>query len=226
MKKQIIFAIITCLIIILGVAGFILYSNYKHEASLIKYKDSKLTADEKKVFEDKLARDETTLSKKDLSSQERYDWLLDQGDNLYGLGRLADAEDAFQEAMELKPDMLAAYVRLFNVQVDRTNYKGAIKNIKKALDLRLENPDLWKKYIQLEIDKFNATNEQIKSLYSDALLNAKSNIDILTSYAAWLEKVGDLQKAKEYWQQAITINPDGKPIYQAEIDRLEKLIKN
>jgi hypothetical protein len=47
----------------------------------------------------------------------------------------------------------------------------------------------------------------------------------LTFYAPWLEKIGDLPGAVNYWGQAILANPKNKSLYQAEIDRLNKMIK-
>lgn len=80
----------------------------------------------------------------------------------------------------------------------------------------------------LKKDKEHASNDEINGLYIEALQKTQtlltSYVDIHTAYASWLESVGNLQASKEYWQKAINLNPDNKKQYQAEVDRLNKLL--
>jgi len=224
MRKSYIWGIAVCILILLGVASYPIYKNYQHKKSLIQVKDTGLTDAEKKPFEDRLAKDEQGL-KDAKTDDEKYNWLLDTGYNLYGLGRLADAEKTFNQAASLQPGKPVAYSGLFAVQVDMKDYKSASANIQKAISILPESPGLWKNYIALEIDRFNANNDQVNALYAEALNKTKSNIDVMTSYATWLEKSGDLKSALDYWQQAVLINPDNKSTYETEISRLQKLVK-
>ena len=64
----------------------------------------------------------------------------------------------------------------------------------------------------------------MKKIYTQALSATGSNVNIVTFYAQFLEKIGDLKGAKAQWQKAIQINPSGKKDYQAEVTRLDKLI--
>jgi tetratricopeptide (TPR) repeat protein len=67
--------------------------------------------------------------------------------------------------------------------------------------------------------EFRAT---IEPIFKEALLATKNNIEIITSYAVFLEDVGDKKMAVVYLQKAIEINPPAKSSYELEIARLQK----
>lgn len=231
MKKQLIFAIIICLVIVLAFVGYYFYypyyQNYKYQTSLIKVKDPRLTDSERQIYEQRLADNAKGLADAK-TDDERYNWLLDKGNSLYGLGRLAEAEQVFQEAVKLKPDKPAGFVSLYTARNDRRDYKGALESIKKASSLSPGSAEIWRKYIQLEIDKFNPTKEFVKALFNESLTKTQvylSQIDIVTFYASWLGKVGDYSEAIQYWQKAIELNPAEKTLYQGEINQIQAKIQ-
>lgn len=153
---------------------------------------------------------------------------MQQGFQLYGLGRLAESKVSFLAAAEIKNQDPNPFVALFQTQLDMRDYKGALISIKQALSLRDNNPDIWKKYIDLEQNQLVASNDEVNSLYIEAVNKTAghpNHADILVSYAIFLEKSGNLQGAIEYWQKALAVNPAGKAQYQAEIERLKERIR-
>jgi len=70
-----------------------------------------------------------------------------------------------------------------------------------------------------------ASNEELNNLYREALDKTNNGVDIITSYAIFLETTGDLQGALDKWKQATVSNPTNKSVYATHIKRLEALIK-
>jgi tetratricopeptide (TPR) repeat protein len=221
MKKQYIFGIVMAIIIISGFVAYPFYQNYKYEKAIISEKDRSLNAEDKKIYEDRLAAINNQMGS--ANDDQKFSLYLQQGFNLYGLGKLAEAKLAYQKSIELKPKSSQAYVALYQTEVEMNDYKEALKNIQKASELESGSSDIWKKYIQLEIDKVKSGNKKIKSLFVLALDKTKTDPsypDMISYYATWLEGIGDKTGAKEQWQRAIEANPSASSTYQAEIDRL------
>lgn len=223
MDNKLKIGIVSAVIIVLGIAAYGIYANTEKD-NFIKEKEVNLSASDRKIFEDRL----TALMEQEKTAQsdeDKFGIYIQQGYNLQSLGKLAEAQAAFDKAIEIKPDDFIGYAVMTQIQLDRGDNEGARSSIKTAIGKNPANADLWKKYIQIEIERFNASNDTINGLYVEALGKTSSHIDMTTSYADWLEKAGNLQAAKEYWQQAGVINPNGKKIYDAEIKRLDALMK-
>ena len=141
---------------------------------------------------------------------------------LSGLGKLALAKDVFLQAADIKPENFNIYVHLYQVYFEMGNYKQAEASIQKSLELLPNNPDAWTRYILLEVEKLNKPDSEIRGLYAEAEQAVREKTDIYTDWARYLEKIGDLQGAKEYWQRAVESNPTGRNIYEAEIKRIDE----
>ena len=216
--------IIFSILLVLGIAGFAGYKNWNSKTSFVKEINTKLSAQDRKIFEDRLADAQNKL-KEAQTNDDKFGWEMQIGYNLQALGTLSEAQAAFEKAIEYNPASPIGYAALFQVQADRGDYDSAKKSIITAISKNPTSPDLWKRRIYFEIEKLHTSNDQISALYSEAVNQTNSNTDILTAYATWLESVGNLQAAKEYWQKAIVANPAGKKIYQGEIARLDKLMQ-
>jgi tetratricopeptide (TPR) repeat protein len=212
------------ILLVAGFAGFAAYKKGNEHSIFVKEINRNLSAADRKTFEDRVADDKSKLASAQ-TDDDRFGWDMQLGYNLEALGSLSDAQIAFENAIKLKPDDFVGYTGLFQAQVDRADYQGALKSISTAIEKAPTNPDLWKRYALLEKEHLNASNDTISSLYSEAVVKTNSNIDIITTYADWLSKSGNLQASKEYWQKAIEINPKLKKTYQAQIDKIDKLLK-
>jgi tetratricopeptide (TPR) repeat protein len=212
------------ILLVAGFAGFAAYKKGNEHSSFVKEINRNLSAADRKTFEDRVADDKAKLASAQ-TDEDRFGWDMQLGYNLEALGSLSDAQIAFENAIKLKPEDFVGYTGLFQVQVDRADYQGALKSISTAIEKAPTNAENWKKYALLEMEHLNASNDTISSLYSEAVVKTNSNIDIITTYADWLQDNGNLQASKEYWQKAIEINPKLKKTYQAQIDKINKLLK-
>jgi tetratricopeptide (TPR) repeat protein len=223
MNNRIKIAIIACLVLFAGVAGYAIYSQENYKASFLKEINRNLSQDDIKIYDDRIAEAQRMFTEAK-SDDDKFDALIQKGINQYGKGSLSEANKTFLEAKDLKPADPKVYVLLYQAQLDMKDYNGALDNIKKARDLEPANADVWKKLVQIEQEHFNADNDKISALYSEAVVKTNSDIDIVTSYAAWLGKVGNYQAAVEYWGKASLTNPSRQQAYQKEIDSLQEKI--
>ena len=220
-NKQLIFGVIIAILLLGGFIGYNRWSESRKQASFIQEVDRKLSDEDRKIYEDRLVEAEKFIAEAQ-DNQAKSDALVYKAVQLSGLGKLALARDVFLEAAKVNPENFNIYVHLYQVYFEMGDYKQAESGIQKSLELKSDNPDAWTRYILLEVEKFNRPEREIRDLYAQAGEAVLEKSDIYTSYARYLEKIGDLQGAKEYWQKAIESNPTGRNIYEAEIKRIDE----
>jgi tetratricopeptide (TPR) repeat protein len=226
MQPRIKVALITCVILFVSVTVFSFISKEEEsvESRYIENVDRRLSDEAVKIYEERLKKVDEALSQAQ-DREARFESYMSKGFTLDGLGRLKDARDTFMEASTLFPEDHRPYKALFQIKLEMTDLLGAKEDGRKALKLAPDDTDLWIKYIEAESDKYKASNDIISATYSEALVKTNFHIDIITSYASWLERVGNLQASREYWEKAIVVNPGAKKIYEAEINRIDKVLK-
>lgn len=222
--------IIICLLTVvpLGFVAYNFFSIKETNVSFTKEKDPHLSPEEYKIFKDMLTTANESL-KATRDSEEKSNWYLSQGYAYYGLGKLSLADESYEQAIKESPKKVAAYIGKFQTQVDMGNNEGALATVKKAVTLSPDNPDIWRRYLQLGIDKLGIDKPSLEALFAEAIDKTKTNpnaIDMVTFYASWLKQVGEYQASKEYWQKAILLDSNRKQIYQQEIDNLMPLLSN
>jgi len=211
-------------IIVLFGALFIL-NNYNYNQTLIREKNPNLTEEQRQAYDDRLTQADVQLAKTDLTDQSRYDLHMYKGVQLQGLGKYELAVQSFMEADKVMADNANTYVAMYTAQMDMNDIRGAQKSIRKAIELKPTDPDIWKKYIVMERERFGARDEQVRNMYQEALEKTNGHIDIVTSYAVFLEAIGDFGAAKGQWEKAIEINPANQSAYVSEIARIEAILK-
>jgi tetratricopeptide (TPR) repeat protein len=135
------------------------------------------------------------------------------------LGRFQPALDALNnipEGQKNNPPVYRAYALAYKGLSQKDK---ALETIKSALAEDPSNVELW--LINLELNS-DLPNDQFKALYLEAITKTKSNLEIMKSYAAFSERIGDKDSAIAAWETAINMDPDNTAKYQAEIDRLKK----
>ena len=217
MNKNLLKIGISILVIILGLFLLVQPSN-----NFVEEKDPQLTVEERLIVENRLQEAQKKMAEALTNEEKFYAW-MQIGFGQYGLGKYKEAKKSFLEAVDLEPNNYVVYVALYQVDLDRQDNQSARKSIKKAISLKETNPDLWRKYIQLEADRFFASSEELNSFYQEALVKTFSHIDIETSYAQFLEKSGNLKSALDAWKKIYEQMLD--PLYLGEIERLEALLK-
>jgi len=200
------------------ILGFLLLARPVN--NFIEEKDPGLTAEERSIVENRLNEAQKKLTEV-TTIEEKFSAQMQIGFGQYGLGKYKEAKESFLEAADLEPDNYVVYVALYQVELDMKDNQSARKSIKKAISLKEGNPDLWRKYIQLEAERFSASHNKLNDLYLEALAKTNSHLDIETLYAQFLEKSGDLKSALDVWKKVYEQMPD--PLYLQEIERLENL---
>jgi len=156
--------------------------------------------------------------------QEVYGLYIDLGLNLYALGDLKGAKEAYLQALDIAPNSPGVWVALYPVYRDMYDYDSARAAVKKSVSLNPRDWNMWRNYLELEQYQFHATTEQLDKLYQDALTATQTDINIVTVYAKFLEEQkGDLRSALNYWKIAAEQQPNNQA-YKDEIKRLEAAI--
>ncbi|HYF97712.1 MAG TPA: tetratricopeptide repeat protein [Coxiellaceae bacterium] len=225
MNKEVKIGLAAAGIIVILLAALAGLDYWMEQRKIVKEKDPNLTQEERAIYEERLATAREMINNPDLNDSQRFDWYMQQGFQLYGLGKLAEASDSYKEALKFRPEDPNAYVALYAVQLDMQDNDSALKNIQKAVELKPTDPDIWKKYILIQKERFGVAGQELNDLYLQALEKTLNNVDINTAYAVHLEQVGNLQAAMEYWQKAAELNPSARPLYEIEIKRLDEAIK-
>jgi tetratricopeptide (TPR) repeat protein len=224
MPKKVKIGIIVSILLVVGFAGYAIYKKGNVKTSFVKEINRNLSPADRNIFEDRAADAQKKIDAAK-TDDEKFGWYMQLGYNLQALGSLNAAQNAFESAVKLKPNDDTGYAGLYQTQVDRGDYEGALASIKIAVDKNPQIPQYWKNYVLLEKEHFNASNDTLSALYSEAVVKTANNIDIITTYAQWLESTGNLGAAKEYWQKAIVLYPANKKLYQTKIDKINLQLK-
>lgn len=223
MNKQTKLALGISIIIVIFFALYAGWRDYQIRKSILSEVPRNLTNEQRAIYETRLSNLDIKIGEaKD--DNERYNFYMEKGFNLYGLGKLAESKDWYVKASELSPNDYTSFVALYQTQLDMNDNKGAKASIKKALTLKNDDPDVWKKYIDLEVYRFKLSNEKIKALFVEALNSTStsaSRVDVITHYAVYLEKIGELDGAIIQWQRAAELDAGLKTQFEAEISRLQ-----
>jgi tetratricopeptide (TPR) repeat protein len=134
------------------------------------------------------------------------------------LGLSAEAIAALDKIKDANQNNAGLWNRYTIIYRDMGDLTKALDSAKRAVDLDKTVPEYWLAYIDLSAKE---SADFVKNLYQQALQNTENNINIITAYAAFLEKIGDKQGAIEQWQKATQSNPQKKAEYEMEIKRLQ-----
>jgi len=210
------------LLILLGAS---LLNYYNEQKLIIKEKDPGLTREDLAIYEQRMADGLKRLSEA-TTDEEKYELYLYLGQQKYGLGKYAEAKDYYKNAEQYNPNReYGVYTLLYQVELDMRDNQAAKKSILTALELGHKVADNWLKYIILEKDRLGADNDRLIQIYQDAFsatAGTVGEINIVTSYAQFLESIGQLDKSIQNWEKATVLYPERKAVYEAEIDRIQK----
>ncbi len=119
----------------------------------------------------------------------------------------------------------AAYAGLYIIYTAQNRWPDAELMLDKAIAINPEYTDYYKWKIGIMDEKTEATFDNLKTVYEDALtkVNPETKINLVTYFAGVAERNGQYSYAVSYWQHAILLYPGNTEIYQAEIDRLKAI---
>jgi tetratricopeptide (TPR) repeat protein len=219
MQKKVSFSLAFSIIVVLAFAWYS-YSVTKYEASLVKEVSRNLSSEDRASYEKILVEADKSLTTK--QSKARVDVLMKKAQALQSLGKLAEARDAVKEALKIEKDNESLYYVLFGIQREMKDTYGAKKSIQTSLDLNGKSSNRWEKYLDFAQNDLKWNQKKINGIYEEALKINPKSLDLISMYAKFLEEKGDLEKAKEYWQKLIELDPEKKADYQKEVDRLNQ----
>ena len=148
-----------------------------------------------------------------------YKELITKGHEFYLKGQYTEALPYLKKAVLLEQND-RIYRSLYSVYLGLKDYQNAEMAMKKALiaDSRLASN--WVEYAYFENYYVKASFDIVSKIYLEGLKDTKDNIDLVTSYAAYLAENQKYTEAIAYLEKAITIDPARKSIFQAEIESL------
>lgn len=229
MNKKYIVIIVSVIAVALAVlASFALMPRAEAPRDLVTSKDLGLTDKEKQVFLDEIAKAQEKLNNlgSSASREDKYKLNLHIGAQYYGLGEYQKARDSYKVATQAMPDNATPWAELFLAENSMRDYENARTHLQKAIDLNPGAPQYWRWYIDLEREQFAATNLQLETIFIEALQKTGESVDMIALYAVFLEKQkSNLAEAVVQWKKAIDKNPAQKSEYEAEILRLQNLLK-
>lgn len=212
-QKQVI-AVVAIIILV------VVFLVIKNKASLNNIQDNKNTNEEviNPVTE---TRDTTEV--KNTFNKTQFDKIMTLAADAYNNKNYQESLDYYKKALNLK-ELDVVYGKMYLVYLDIKDYKNASLVLDKAITL---NPNynqywFWKIESGLTYNKksFSELNKIYKEAYGKVEITAK--INLVTFFAGIAEQMGQKERAIEVWKDAIRINPNKTPIYQAEIDRLSQ----
>lgn len=223
-KSYVIIVIIIGLVLVLG-GGY--YAYQQQQKKYTNEKDPKLNQSELSAIDGKIKELEDSIkSKKDSATKEDLFKLQMELAAQYRLrGRLLEARDVLKEAIKTLPDNISPWTDLYVVENERGDYAAAEEALKTLLDKNPANAQGWRWYIELKRDRLNASEAEQRDLYRQALDKTNQHVDIVTSYAQFLEQHNDLPGAVQQWKIAIQLNPSAKAQYEAEIARIQEKLR-
>jgi tetratricopeptide (TPR) repeat protein len=212
---------------ILLVAGisYAFYQQNRLPKDAILSKDPQLTDQEKQGFRDKITEYQNQLKDNSKSIEEQYKLSTQIGLQYGLLGEYENARDYLLKATRILPDNATAWSQLFVIENLMHAYEQAEKHIIKAIEINPTNSQFWGWRLELERDSLKLSKEELEKNFQDALRQTGEHADILALYAKFLESNNDLSGAVQQYKKAIEKNPANKTIYEAEITRIQNLVK-
>lgn len=179
-----------------------------------------LNPDSKKIFEDRIVEAQKKIDSftDKTPAQEKINYYFALAAAERGLGNYGTAEELFLKIIALEPknaDIHNAYASLLWMAKEYTHARTEINT---AIALQPENADFWLSKIMYNT---GAKTSVMEKIYDNALSATKRDIDIVTSFASFEQKIGNKEKAIKLWKEAQTLYPDRKGLYQTEIDALQ-----
>jgi Tfp pilus assembly protein PilF len=222
MNKKVIISIIIGVVIASTLGAYFVFS--RPDKSILTYVDPHLTQQELDSAH-KIIEDLQQKINAEQSDTEKYKLLLALGAEQNRIGELVDAKESFFRASKILPENGVPVGLLFQVENSMHDFKSAKLTIEKATQLNPTSGLFWKWRVELMQSAFDASKDEADALYQEGLQKANNSIDLLASYAPFLEKNNDLAGAVAQWKKAIEVNPAATDLYQAEIKRIQDKLK-
>jgi tetratricopeptide (TPR) repeat protein len=158
----------------------------------------------------------TALNKEDAEA-----WNL-LGNSLYNLGRLDEASQSYERAVEIDPGFSWAYHNLTFVRLQQKRFDEALQSINRAIDLEPGNEiflvsRLW---VFKQTDKIE--DSEVDALADQTLAKISPKSDLQLQIAHFLADCGHIARARDLMH---SVKPSATEDEVGRLDRAELLLK-
>jgi tetratricopeptide (TPR) repeat protein/uncharacterized caspase-like protein len=200
------------------------YEEEFSRAVLLKYPLHQRNLDDLKHFQQQLglknedaARIEQMVREQKLAEQELYGDLgteaCEEGITLYEEGKVDEAVVAFQDAIQLDPNLTRAYEFLASGLKSQGKLDEAIVSYQKAVQLNPNNADTYT-YLGVALGEKDKVDEAIDAFRRAIQIDPNHRISY-TYLAVALKHQGKLDEAIEVYRKRIQIDPDNAGVYNS-----------
>ncbi len=230
MRKKHLLLVIGAILLIVLALGLVWYMR-KHDTSggrALLNRQVNLTSEQRKIYTDRISKAQDYLRSLNPAQASYRDEAVNTysalAEEYYGLGDFQKSKEMYESALKLDPKNVLVLVSLVVTLREGGDLSGAESTLRSAIQDNPKYADAWLALIALR-QKQNAGNNEIGSLYDQALKATDSNVDILTSDAEYQEKIGQTAQAISLWQEAKQKNPQSAAAYDDQINLLQKTNK-
>ena len=159
-----------------------------------------------------------------VDTQEKFNTAMMHARDAFQKKEYGQAISFYKQALVYKKSDVV-HAGLYTVYIAQSDWIKAQTALDAAIQLQPSYTDYWNWKIDLLDEKTNASYQDLKNIYVDALLKVdpKTKINLITHFARIAENNNEKNEAINLWRYAIDVYPSNTSIYQAEIDRLEQL---
>jgi tetratricopeptide (TPR) repeat protein len=215
-------AIILLAILGLIVGGFI-YQQQQEKRQALEYSPAEIEqldeSKRKEVLETQLQDLEQKARKltSDATISDKFVVYIQLAEVRTALGKFAEAINALDQVREERSGNSRLWTEYAKAYRGLGDSGKAKESIQQALNVDDELPLTWQLYLEINSD---LPDQQLDALYVTALQKTKNDLDLVISYAKFLEKIGNIERAVAYWETARNVDPARSADYEKEISRL------
>lgn len=204
-KKKIIIPALTIALLLFFAIGYVILRPYFEEQNLRKQWESDI---QKSSTVEKLDQAEERLKE----SKEKKDEFASHNDVAllrYSLNDYEGAIKHWEEALKLFPDNSLVYYNMGNAYGFLNNYNKAEEMYQSSR----QNSNMFDKGVVdafVRLYKKTGQEEKIEKIYKEELIKYPANTVIIKSLAIYYEEKGFIEKAREYYNKWLEIDPDNE----------------
>lgn len=156
---------------------------------------------------------------------DKYNLYLGLAQNYLTLGELSKSRDAYIWAADLFPKDANIRYSLSQVYLQMKDYDNVVRYIDEAIALEPIEVEFWRFKLTYAEQQLGISEGELREMYEEAIESTQRNVDMVTFYAAYLSRVGDLENSVAQWKFAKQLYPGGAEIFDREIQKIQDRVR-